>query len=178
MVPGPGAAPDDLREQLRRRLPAIMVPAQIVTLAALPRTPNGKIDRKALPSPDEMTVSVPVPVAAFVAPSAGIEEQIAAVWRQVLKLPSVGVADNFFDIGGHSLLAVQLHRQLRASFGQQLTITDIFRYPTIRALSARLSSDEADTNAVQMGQSRAQDRRAAMNRRRGGFAPAAMNERA
>jgi natural product biosynthesis luciferase-like monooxygenase protein len=166
----------DLREYLRQRLPAIMVPAQVLMLAALPRTPNGKLDRKALPSPDLVVVATPVE--AFVAPAAGIEEQIAAVWRNVLKLPSVGVADNFFDLGGHSLLAVQVHRQLVASIGQGLSITDIFRYPTIRALGARLGAEREDNSAVEMGQSRAQDRRAAMNRRRGGFAAVVASEMA
>ena len=168
-----GTPSTDLRDLLRQRLPDVMVPSHIIVMAALPRTPNGKIDRKALPD------SVPQPAATVAAPALtaetipaqGIEARIAAVWCNVLKLPGVSATDNFFDLGGHSLLAVQVHRQLRDSLGQQLAIIDIFRYPTIRSLGARLASGD-DNRAVAAGQSRASDRLIAMGRRRAPDVPA------
>ena len=112
-----------------------MVPQHIVTLPAMPLTPNRKVDRKALPPPG---ASMPVPTA-HEAPALGIEAQLAAVWQRVLGVPSVGAKDNFFALGGHSLLAVQAHREIRAALGTtRLSITDIFRFPTLGALAAHL----------------------------------------
>ncbi len=155
----------ELKEHLRVTLPDFMVPAHFVTLPALPQTPNGKIDRKALPAPD--VGNAPVVAAAFVAPTGDLEEAIATIWKDVLKLPQVGIQDNFFDLGGHSLLAVQAHRRLRESLQRDLSITDIFRFPTIQTLSQHLSQDGADNAAAQQGQDRAAGRRAAMARRAG-----------
>ena len=153
----------ELREYLRERLPDYMLPAHFVMLAALPQTPNGKIDRKALPAPDQ--AGAPAPAEAFVAPAGDLQEQIARIWRDVLKLPQVGTRDNFFDLGGHSLLAVQVHRQLRDALGPDLSITDIFRFPTIQSLSAYLQGASAEGAAAQQGVDRAQGRRAALQRR-------------
>ncbi|QXQ08107.1 LLM class flavin-dependent oxidoreductase [Sphingosinicellaceae bacterium] len=166
-----GTAAGDLRDRLRQCLPDVMVPPQIVTLAAMPRTPNGKIDRKALPAP-ETVIAAPVVVAE--PPAEGVEARIAAIWCNVLKLPSVGANDNFFDLGGHSLLAVQVHRQLRDGIGHGLAIIDIFRYPTIRALAERLANGD-DNRAAVMGQNRASERLAAMGRRRAGIPATAVN---
>lgn len=157
------AAAGDLREHLRSRLPDYMVPAHFVNLDALPQTPNGKIDRKALPAPE--AGHAPVVAQIFVAPASDLEEQIAAIWKDVLKLPQVGARDNFFDLGGHSLLAVQAHRKLRDALARDLSITDIFRFPTIQSLSAYLSQDGEDDAGAQAGKARAQGRRAAMQRR-------------
>jgi natural product biosynthesis luciferase-like monooxygenase protein len=160
-------APDtsELKEHLRATLPDFMVPAHFVTLPALPQTPNGKIDRKALPAPD--TANAPVVAAEFVAPTGDLEEAIATIWKDVLKLPQVGIQDNFFDLGGHSLLAVQAHRRLRESLQRDLSITDIFRFPTIQTLSQYLSQGGNDNAAAQQGTDRAAGRRAAMARRAG-----------
>ena len=154
----------DLRDQLRAYLPDYMIPAHLVALEAVPQTPNGKIARNALPPP--MAEITELPEATFTAPTEGTEEQIAAIWRDVLKLPRVGKRDNFFDLGGHSLLAVQVHRRLRANFAQPISITDIFRFPTIEALSAHVSGSGTDDAAVRQGEARALNRRAAMLRRR------------
>ncbi|HWH73294.1 MAG TPA: MupA/Atu3671 family FMN-dependent luciferase-like monooxygenase [Methylibium sp.] len=159
----PGAG--ELREQLRERLPEFMLPAHFVTLAALPQTPNGKIDRKALPAPDAGSAPAAEP-AAYVAPTSELEETIAAIWKDVLKLSQVGTRDNFFDLGGHSLLAVQTHRRLKETLNRPLSITDIFRFPTIASLSAFLGQDGEDDAGAQAGAARAQGRRAAMQRRR------------
>ncbi|MES2890006.1 MAG: MupA/Atu3671 family FMN-dependent luciferase-like monooxygenase [Pseudomonadota bacterium] len=152
----------ELKEHLRDRLPDYMVPSHFVTLAALPQTPNGKVDRKALPAPDVALAPV---VAAYVPPAGDTEQTIATVWKDVLNLPQVGTRDNFFDLGGHSLLAVQVHRKLRDVLQRELSITDIFRFPTIQSLSAYLSQDGADGAAAQQGKDRAEGRRAALQRR-------------
>ena len=154
-----------LREQLRERLPDFMVPAFLVVIDAMPQTPNGKIDRTALPAPDP-AAAAPAAAEAFVAPTAGLEETIASIWKDVLKLPQVGTRDNFFDLGGHSLLAVQTHRRLKEALQRELSITDIFRFPTIQSLSAYLGNEGEDDAAAQSGKARAQGRRAAMQRRR------------
>jgi hypothetical protein len=155
----------ELREQLREHLPEFMVPAHLVVIDAMPQTPNGKIDRKALPAPD-VSAAAPAAAEAFVAPSEGIEATIAAIWKDVLKLPQVGTRDNFFDLGGHSLLAVQTHRRLKEALQRELSITDIFRFPTIQSLSAYLGNEGEDDAAAQSGKARAQGRRAAMQQRR------------
>jgi natural product biosynthesis luciferase-like monooxygenase protein len=161
---GEAPAANDLREHLRVGLPDFMVPAHFVTLPALPQTPNGKIDRKALPAPD-VARAAPVAEVAYTAPAGDLEEKIAAIWKDVLKLPQVGTRDNFFDLGGHSLLAVQTHRRLKETLQRELSITDIFRFPTIQSLSAYLGREGEDDAAAQAGQARAQGRRAAMQRR-------------
>jgi hypothetical protein len=171
IVPRAGATPDlaKLRDRLRQRLPEATVPAHLISLAALPRTPNGKIDRGALPPP------APAPVQASLAPADGLEARIAAVWRDLLKLERIGVEDNFFDSGGHSLLAVQLHRRLRATVAADLSIIDIFRFPTVRALARHLAAS-ADGAAAQQVQDRALGRRAALGQRRRAAAPVAVGE--
>ncbi|HEU4459261.1 MAG TPA: MupA/Atu3671 family FMN-dependent luciferase-like monooxygenase [Methylibium sp.] len=158
----------ELREHLKVGLPDFMLPSHFVTLAALPQTPNGKIDRKALPAPEADRAAVAQEAAAYVAPTGDLEETIASIWRDVLKLDEVGTRSNFFDLGGHSLLAVQTHRRLKEALQRELSITDIFRFPTIAGLSAYLSQAGADEGAAaKQGQDRAAGRRAAMANRRG-----------
>jgi natural product biosynthesis luciferase-like monooxygenase protein len=145
-VTGDGrASPEAIRAQLTAQLPAHMVPAHVVVLAEFPLTPNRKVDRKALPAPQAGAAPVAETVeTAFVAPSEGVQEVIARVWRKVLNVASVGARDNFFALGGHSLLAVQAHRELRTELGtDRLSITDIFRYPTLAALAQHLGGDTA-----------------------------------
>ncbi|MGL4236954.1 MupA/Atu3671 family FMN-dependent luciferase-like monooxygenase [Tabrizicola sp.] len=122
-----------LRSGLAAHLPDVMVPAHIVKLEAFPLTPNGKVDRKALPAPSA------APVAAqktFVPLEGGVEETIATVWAKVLGIPQVGRSDNFFTLGGHSLLAVQAHREMKVALNSdRIAITDIFRFPVVSALA-------------------------------------------
>jgi len=128
-------ATDALRAHIAAQLPEHMVPAHVVKLGEFPLTPNRKVDRKALPAP---TATAEIPQA-FEAPQAGVQATIAAVWQRVLNVPAVGARDNFFALGGHSLLAVQAHREIRAALGTaKLSITDIFRFPTLSALAAHL----------------------------------------
>ncbi|MFD2135202.1 phosphopantetheine-binding protein [Novosphingobium resinovorum] len=98
------------------------------------------------------------------APATGVEAQIQAIWCDVLKLPQVRLTENFFDIGGHSLLAIQVHRRLSAELTQPVALTDIFRFPTIAALGAHLSGGQDDAAAL-AGQNRAEMRNQARNRR-------------
>ena len=124
----------ELRRGLRERLPASMVPAAFVLLRALPLTANGKLDRRALPAPD----AHPEPDAEFVAPRTPTEEVLADVWAEVLEVDRVGVGDNFFDLGGHSLRATQLVSRLRRLFQIELPLRDLFREPTVAALARHL----------------------------------------
>jgi acyl carrier protein len=170
--PGVTVVPAELRESLRDALPEFMVPGHVVVLDAMPQTPNGKIDRKQLPAPE--TAEDAAHAVEYVAPTGDLESQIVEVWKDVLKLPKVGIRDNFFDLGGHSLLAIQLLRALKERLGRNLAITDVFRFPTVQSLAAHLSKDPADAAqgaAAKQGQDRAAGRRAAIARRQGAREP-------
>ncbi|MES2665252.1 MAG: MupA/Atu3671 family FMN-dependent luciferase-like monooxygenase [Pseudomonadota bacterium] len=156
-----GASEAALRPVLEAALPAHMVPQHFVGISAFPLTPNRKVDRKALPVP-----AAQVEVQAFVAPASDVEGQIAAIWARVLGVAKVGAKDNFFALGGHSLLAVQVHREIRSALGAtKLSITDIFRFPTLSALAAHLD-DAPKPVPVAPANDRADARNDAMARRR------------
>jgi natural product biosynthesis luciferase-like monooxygenase protein len=122
-----------VRSNLGAHLPEVMVPAHVVKLDAFPLTPNGKVDRKALPAPFAAQTTAPK---APVVLEGGVEETIAAVWARVLGVPQVGRSDNFFTLGGHSLLAVQAHREMKVALNSdRIAITDIFRFPVVSALA-------------------------------------------
>jgi acyl carrier protein len=140
-----------------------MVPAAVVLLDAFPLTPNQKIDRRALPAPD---AAVAAPSAAYVAPASDLETTVARVWQEVLQVPQVGMQDNFFDLGGHSLLIVQVLARLRKETGLQVPMTDLFRFPTIRSLVDHLSAGGDDSAQRKQTQDRADARRESMLRRR------------
>ena len=138
-----------LRADLARDLPAYMTPAHFVALARMPLTPNKKIDRAALPAPAEVTQearAAPEPTQGAPrapAPATDTEARIAEIWSRILGVAQIGPRDNFFDLGGHSLLAVQAHREIRAGLGaEHLSITDIFRFPTLAALAERVAGGE------------------------------------
>jgi hypothetical protein len=154
-----------LRASLGESLPEFMVPSAFVFLDHYPQTPNGKIDRKALPAPSELR---PATSESFEAPDGELEHTIAGVWKEVLYLEQVGVDDNFFDLGGHSLLVVQAHRKLRDLCPKPLSLTDLYRFPTIRGLAGHLHSDDDGDEQVERSQARGERRREAMNRRRRG----------
>ncbi|MET0396105.1 MAG: amino acid adenylation domain-containing protein [Longimicrobiaceae bacterium] len=150
----------ELRAFLRERLPEYMVPPGIVLLDAIPLGPSGKLDRRALPAPSLEAE------AGFVAPREGLQEAIAAVWSAVLGVDRVGAADNFFEIGGHSLLLVKLHARLREALGREVAIVDLFRFPTVASLAAHLEPAGEAEAPDPRGRDRAAMRRA-MSRRRG-----------
>lgn len=142
-----GEAPvvSDLRAALKGRLPDYMVPSIYQFLEAFPLTPNGKIDRKALPAPDGAR---PRLEASYLVPRNALEQAIATIWQDVLGVATVGVFDNFFDLGGHSLLLVKAHARLRDVAPRKLSILDLFRYPTIDALAKFISQAPATEQAA------------------------------
>jgi thioesterase domain-containing protein/2-polyprenyl-3-methyl-5-hydroxy-6-metoxy-1,4-benzoquinol methylase/acyl carrier protein len=121
-----------LRNYLEERLPWYMVPSAYVTLNEFPRTPNGKLDRNALPAPDRARPELQT---SYVAPSDGLEEVLAGIWEKLLDLQRVGVNDDFFELGGHSLLAVQLFSEIKKEFGHDLPLATLLRATTIRHLA-------------------------------------------
>ena len=159
-----GAALDEptLRDALRLELPDFMVPSHFVTLDAFPLTPNAKIDRNALPAPGDFeAAAAPQPATG----TSQTEERIIEIWKSVLRVPEVGSRDNFFDLGGHSLLAVKAHRILKEAFEKPLGITDLFRFPTVKALAEYLDEGSGSSSRV-AGKDRAEMRRRSLARRR------------
>jgi acyl carrier protein len=129
---------NDVRSELREKLPSYMVPSALVLLDALPVTANGKLDRRALPSPDGEASRIN----SFVAPATEIEQTVAAIWQKVLKVERVGTEDNFFDLGGHSFLLIKVYHELQKVFNRQFEITELLKYPTISSLTGYLASEE------------------------------------
>ncbi len=125
---------DILREFLRERLPDYMVPSALVVLESLPRNANGKLDRHSLPDPAGQD-----PQQTFVAPRTDMETRLAREWAEVLRLPQVGIHDNFFDLGGHSLTAVQLVSRIQRMIGNPIALLDLFQSPTVAGLAQRIS---------------------------------------
>lgn len=156
--------PSQLRSYLAERLPEYMVPTNFVVLSRFPETPNRKIDRNALPAPLRAT---PAPVASgeHGTPANALEETIAGIWREVLNAPNVGVNDNFFDVGGHSLLTIQVLGQLRKKISQPVTLVDLFGHPTIRGLAEYLAADK-EQETLDASAARGARRRALRGRRR------------
>ena len=125
---------NQLRSFLKQKLPDYMVPSAFVILDALPLTPNGKIDRRGLPKPDQTRPDVE---ANYVAPQSDVERSIAAVWQEVLHLENIGIHDNFFEIGGHSLIATQIISRLRQVFQMELSVRTLFEAPTIASFAEK-----------------------------------------
>ena len=135
--PGVEVSRELLRDFLQQRLPPFMVPSFLVLLEALPLMPNGKIDRRALPVPDD---GRPELADACVSPRSEMERQLAEIWQEVLELDRVGIHDNFFDLGGHSLLAVRMMVQARAAMAMDLPVVALFAAPTIAELADRIEA--------------------------------------
>src|ERR1051325_1237905 len=127
----------ELRQFLKGRVPEYMVPSAFVLMEALPRMPNGKIDRKALPAPD---ASRPELETSFVLPRNPIEETLSGIWARVLGVEQVGVHDNFFELGGHSLLATQTISRIREAFHIELSLRHLFEEPTVAGLSLSIET--------------------------------------
>jgi amino acid adenylation domain-containing protein len=128
--------PAELAGYLRERLPEYMVPSAFVTLPAFPLTPNGKADRAALPEPDLGRPELTTP---FVVPHDDLERSIAALWRELLGVDQVGAHDNFFELGGHSLLMSELKVRLATSLKREVSMVELFQYPTVSSLASYLS---------------------------------------
>ena len=142
LVPETGVVPKpaEFHDFLAARLPSYMVPAAFVVLESLPRNPNGKLDRRALPAPERADRSASH---VQVAPRTAAERKMAEVWARVLGIDEVGVLDTFFELGGHSLLAARLVAEVGESFGVELELPDLFRAPTVARLTA-LASGQLD----------------------------------
>jgi len=154
---------ESLRGFVRDRLPDYMVPAVFVTMKALPLTHNGKIDRRALPEPDRAR---PEMEQAYVSPSSGLERSLSETWGHVLDLDRVGIHDNFFDLGGTSILAVELIALMQQALGVELPIVKLFQYPNISLLAKHLSRRQSDQPSYGRMRDRAQLRRAAFSRQK------------
>jgi thioesterase domain-containing protein/acyl carrier protein len=132
----------DVREFLGQQLPHYMIPAAYLFLAAFPLTPNGKIDRQALPSPNEATLQV---ATEFVAPTDDLEREIAELWSKTLKLPQVSITEDFFELGGHSLLAVKIFSEIDTNYGVNLPLAVLFENPTVQGIAARVREKQTQS---------------------------------
>ncbi len=131
---------DDLSQQLKQHLkthlPDYMIPSQIIRLDEFPLTPNGKIDRQALPHPNHESQSL------YEAPRNNIEQQLTEIWSLIVECEKISIHDNFFDLGGHSILAIKLLNEIQKNFNQELSLTSLFQNPTIAQLAQQLSQFE------------------------------------
>ncbi|WP_158619966.1 non-ribosomal peptide synthetase [Corallococcus sicarius] len=153
----------DLNAFLAEALPPYMLPSAYVPLAALPLSPNGKVDTKALPAPEGARLAS---AAAYAQPQSAVERSVAAIWQAVLKVDRVGLNDNFFELGGNSLLIAQAHRRLREELGADLALVDMFKFTTVSALAQHLANKGEDSGAAsQKIKDEAERRRAAQARR-------------
>jgi len=129
----------ELRAGLEQRLPQYMLPQAIIILERMPLTPNGKIDRHALPAPDFKDDR---PERVYVAPRSAMEKIVAKIWIELLGLEAIGVEDNFFNIGGHSLLATQVVSRLRQRLAVEIPLRTLFESPTIAALASAIEESQ------------------------------------
>lgn len=143
-----------LRSFLREKLPEYMLPSAFVVIDNIPLTPNGKVDRRALPIPHQARLDLE---RTFATPNNAVEVELSKIWEQVLGIASIGIRDNFFDLGGHSLLAVKLFTQIEKRFAKKLPLATLFKAPTIEQL-AQIINQEAETSwsslvTIQLGNS-------------------------
>ncbi|NMO13898.1 amino acid adenylation domain-containing protein [Pyxidicoccus fallax] len=148
-VPRSGGADAELAAQLRgflrEKLPEYMLPSVLVPLARMPLTRNGKVDRGALPDP----AAVQRDAAPYEAPTSELEQRIASIWQEALKVERVGLHGNFFDLGGHSLLMVQVHEKLSAAFGRRFSMVELFQHPTVASLAKYIAQQSSPDDAKQ-----------------------------
>lgn len=134
-----------MREYIQTKLPEYMVPSFFIILDELPLLPNGKLNTKALPQPE----SVKRFSTNYEAAKNDIEKKVEKIWESILNIDHIGVNDNFFDIGGHSLLLIQVYYKIKESFKTDLAVVDMFKYSTIRTLSEYLGSEEKEDKVVE-----------------------------
>ncbi|MGV2831530.1 amino acid adenylation domain-containing protein [Myxosarcina sp. GI1(2024)] len=150
------------KNYLRDLLPEYMLPSVFVTLDRLPLLPNGKVERRALPIP-ETASSFAV---THQAPSSEIERKIAAIWQEALHLEKVGIDENFFDLGGHSLLLLEVNQKLRKSLQQNLSVVEMFKYPTVKSLGQFITQNSPEKEAFESIRDRTEQRIKAINRQK------------
>ena len=124
---------EEIKDHLRAQLPDYMVPQAVVTLAAIPLTRNGKVDRRALPAPDSRARDI---AAEYVAPATPVEEMVAGIWSELFGIEHIGVNDNFFELGGHSLLATQVLARVEEVLSVKLPLRDFFEATSVRTLAS------------------------------------------
>jgi len=151
-----------LRSYVQAHLPGYMVPSAFVQLPSFPLTPSGKIDREVLPMPDQYKASDD----AFEAPRTQVEQTIARIWQETLHVQQVSVHDNFFDLGGHSLILVQVQERVREVFARDISLLDLFTYPTISALAEHLQQKQREKLSLEQSYTRAEIRQVSRQRRR------------
>ena len=157
------AAIEELRRELRLKLPGYMIPAAFVFLDEFPLTPNGKIDRRSLPDPEPIRQASAL---AYTAPKTSIERAIATVWQELLPVDKVGIHDNFFDLGGHSLLLVRASARLQEILERDLSAVELFQHPTVAALAKHLSQPRDRETVTQTIDRRVLQQKAALNRQK------------
>jgi amino acid adenylation domain-containing protein len=135
-VPEVGVEPTSLEllTFLQEKLPSYMLPSAFIAIKEIPLTPNGKVDRRALPAPEQIEVST----AGFIAPRTEMEQLVAEIWCEILGITQVGADSNFFDLGGHSLLATRVMNRIRERCGVELPLRVLFEFPTVVSLAAKL----------------------------------------
>jgi acyl carrier protein len=155
-----------LKTALAAVLPDYMLPGSFVLLDSLPLNPNGKVDRQALPLP----LAEQIDEAAYQAPVNAVETMISEIWAEVLELPRVGLHNNFFDLGGHSLLLIKVQCKLEEQLKTRIAIIDLFRYTTVASLAKFLGQEDRQADKerlpLQRHQERAQRQRATFIQRR------------
>lgn len=149
---------DELRRFLKQTLPEYMVPSQFVFLSEMPLNTSGKIDRKRLPEPDKLRPQLKTQM---VSPRDEVEGVIAAIWKRVLKIPELGIDDNFFDLGGHSLLMVQAHPEIQEHFQMTIPLIKLLEHPTVRSLARYVRGTDQNDSLGDL-EERATKRRNAM----------------
>lgn len=158
---------NQLRDWLGKLIPGYMIPSVFETVETMPLNANGKVNIDALPQPSWNRPELDID---YKAPQTEIEKAIAAIWQEFIRLEKIGINDNFFDLGGHSLLLTQVHGRLSEMMQnkKKLTIVDLFRYPTIYSLAKYIGEDEKHEplEKYQRIQARAGKQRQAFNRQR------------
>jgi non-ribosomal peptide synthetase component F len=137
--------PRDLALYLKARLPEPLIPSAFVVLDRMPLLPSGKVDRRGLPDPGRDGTTVE---SGYAAPASAVAKRLAAIWSEVLGVKQVGLDDNFFDLGGHSLSLARVHSRITGDFAGGLTVIDLFQYPTVRTLSHRLEGKTANPSKL------------------------------
>ena len=164
---GSGLAAADLRGYCKEHLPDYMIPSGFMILDEMPLTPSGKLNRRQLPA-SEIT-----PQGEGELPATPTEQNLARIWETLLKVDGIRVDDDFFDLGGHSLLTIQLTRKIKAATGRELSIADVFENPTVRQLSLLLEDASWEMEQVERRTAKCTIRRAAADSRACSGAPQA-----
>jgi acyl carrier protein len=165
VVGKPGVSPSgsELRSFMKAALPEHMVPGAYVIMDEVPLLPNGKIDRRSLPAPSSQQRNAE---SDYLAPRTETEQIIAEIWQEALQVERVGINDNFFDLGGHSILMLRVHGKLRDRFKREMEIVEMFRYPTVSMLAEHFVNQPVQQLSPQQSQTRAEQSRAATKRRK------------